>query len=166
MRHRDQPTVEAVQRLSCDADTAWSYVTDITLPTKTSGELVAVEWLGGADDVVVGARFRGRNRNQHLGEWETECEVVEVEAGRRWVWNVVSFNGVGATWAFEVEPTSTGSLVRQWARMGPGPSGITMAIDAQPDKEARIVQRRLEEWHQNMVANLAYIAEQTGTERS
>lgn len=161
MRHRDQPTVEAVQRLSCDTDTAWRYVTDISLPTHTSQELLAVEWLDGADHVTVGARFKGRNRNPNIGEWETVCEVVEVEPGRRWVWNVLTPNGVGATWAFEVEPSSAGSIVRQWARMGPAPTGINIAINAQPGKEARIVQRRLEEWLQGMQANLGYIAEQT-----
>ena len=162
MRHRDQPTVEATPRLSCDADTAWRFVTDITLPARVSTELEAVEWLDGADHVAVGARFKGRNRHEAFGEWETVCEIVEVEPGRRWVWNVVHPGGVGATWGFEVEPTSSGSLVRQWGRMGPGASGTTVAIAAQPDKEARIVARRLEEWLTNMRANLAYIAEQTG----
>ena len=162
MRHRDQPTVEAVQRLSCDPETAWRYVTDITLPARVSTELESVEWLDGADHVAVGARFKGRNRHEAFGEWETVCEIVEVEHGRRWVWNVVHPDGVGATWGFEVEPASGGSLVRQWGRMGPGTSGTTVAIAAQPDKEARIVARRLDEWLTNMRTNLAYIAEQTG----
>ena len=62
---------------------------------------------------------------------------------RRWVYNVVGPDGASATWAFEVEPTSDGVLIRQWARMGPGPSGLTPAIAAMPDKEARIVANRL-----------------------
>ena len=161
MRLRDQPTTEAVQRLSCGIDTAWRYVTDITLPLHNSPELQAVEWLDGADRVAVGARFKGRNRNDMLGEWETVCEVVEVEPGRRWVYNMVTSGGVGATWGFEVEPSTDGSIVRQWARMGPGPSGMTFAISAQPDKEARIIERRLGQWLDGMRANLAYIAEQT-----
>jgi hypothetical protein len=78
------------------------------------------------------------------------------------VWDVIHPAGVGATWGFEVEPSSNGSIVRQWARMGPGASGLTFAITAQPNKEARIVARRLEEWLTNMQANLAYIADQTG----
>jgi hypothetical protein len=44
--------------------------------------------------------------------------------------------------------------------MGPGPSGLTPAIVAQPDKEARIVARRLSEWQQNMQANLDWIRSQ------
>ena len=105
-------------------------------------------------------RFRGRNKHQAFGDWETVCEVVEVDDQRRWVWNVIGPDGVGATWGFEVEPASDGVLIRQWGRMGPGPSGLTPAILAQPDKEARIVTRRLAEWQQNMQANLDWIRAQ------
>ncbi|WP_234706261.1 hypothetical protein [Mycolicibacterium setense] len=67
---------------------------------------------------------------------------------------------------FEVEPSSQGAIVRQWARMGPGPSGLTPAILAMPEKEGRIVARRLEEWQQNMRTNLAWLAEQLGAKES
>jgi hypothetical protein len=59
-----------------------------------------------------------------------------------------------------VEPASDGVLIRQWARMGPGPSGLTPAIVAQPEKEARIVSRRLSEWQKNMQANLDWVRSQ------
>ena len=157
MRYRDRPTVEATQRVRCDVATAWSYVTDITVPTRCSAELHAVEWLDGADGVAVGARFKGCNANTAIGNWETVCEIVEVEAPSRWVWNVLGHDQPIASWGFEVEPTSDGVLLRQWARMGPGPSGLTIGITAQPDKEARIVARRLAEWQQNMQANLDWI---------
>jgi polyketide cyclase/dehydrase/lipid transport protein len=138
----------------CDVPTAWKLVTDITLPARCSNELQTIEWVDGSDHVEVGARFRGRNKHEAFGDWETVCEVVEVEDQRRWVWNVIGPDGVGATWGFEVEPASDGVLIRQWGRMGPGPSGLTVGIAAQPDKEARIVARRLSEWQQNMQANL------------
>ena len=95
-----------------------------------------------------------------MGSWQTECEVVEVDEGRRWVWNVIGPDGPTATWAFEVEPTSDGVLIRQWARMGPGPSGLTYAITAKPELEARIVAKRLAEWQQNMQVNLDCIRDQ------
>ena len=120
-------------------------------------QLQAVEWADDANAVEVGARFRGRNKHEAFGDWATVCEVVEVEDQRRWVYNVIGPEGVSGTWAFEVEPASDGVLVRQWARMGPGPSGLTPAIVAQPDKEARIVSRRLAEWQQNMQANLEQV---------
>lgn len=161
MRYRDQPTIEVTQRIHCDPATAWRYVTDITVPARCSAELHTVEWLDGADHVAVGARFRGRNTNEAIGSWETVCEVVEVEEQRRWVYDVLGHDGPIASWGFEVEPTSDGVLVRQWGRMGPGPSGLNIGIAAQPDKEARIVARRLAEWQRNMAANLEWIRSQT-----
>ena len=59
-----------------------------------------------------------------------------------------------------MEPASDGVLIRQWGRMGPGPSGLTVGIAAQPEKEARIVARRMAEWQQNMQANLDWIRSQ------
>jgi hypothetical protein len=160
VRYRDQPTIEVTQRVRCDVATAWKYVTDITVPARCSEELQSVEWLDDADGVKVGARFRGRSKHDALGDWETVCEVVEVEDQRRWVWNVIGPRGVGATWGFEVDPASDGVLIRQWGRMGPGPSGLTFGIAAQPDKEARIVARRLSEWQQSMQANVDWIRSQ------
>lgn len=160
MRYRDLPTIEVTQRVRCDVDTAWQLVTDIGLPARCSSELDAAEWLGDADGVALGARFRGRNSHDSLGTWETECEVVDVEERRRWVWNVRGSEGVSATWAFEVEPASDGVIIRQWARLGPAPSGLSLAIAAKPELEARIVARRLSEWQQNMQRNLDCIRNQ------
>jgi len=41
--------------------------------------------------------------------------------------------------------------------MGPGPSGLTPAVLAQPDNEAREIVRRLSEWQYNMQVNLDWI---------
>jgi hypothetical protein len=158
--YRDQPTIEVTQLVRCDVATAWRHVTDINLPARCSTELQAVEWLDGSDSVKVGARFRGRNKHEAFGDWQTVCQVIEVEHERRWVWNVIGTEGIGATWAFELDPASKGVLIRQWGRMGPGPSGLTPAIVAQPPKEARIIARRLSEWQQNMQANLDWIRAQ------
>jgi hypothetical protein len=160
MRYRDQPTVEVTQRVRCDLPTAWRLVTDINLPTHCSSELQGVDWLDGATGVEVGARFYGRSKPEAFGDWSTTCQVTEVEDQRRWVYDVVGPDGASATWAFEIEPASDGVLIRQWGRMGPGPSGLTPAIVAQPDKEARIVTRRLAEWQENMQANLEWVRSQ------
>ncbi len=74
--------------------------------------------------------------------------------------------GIGGTWGFEVEPARTGVIVRQWARMGPDPSGLSAAIDANPDLEGRIIARRLSEWSENMTANLAGIRAQVAESAS
>jgi hypothetical protein len=41
--------------------------------------------------------------------------------------------------------------------MGPGPSGTTRVIEQMPDKEERIIARRLEEYQAGMTAVLAGI---------
>lgn len=155
MLYRDSPTVEVTLRVSTSPQDVWSLVTDIGLPARHSSELQSTQWLDGATGPKVGARFRGFNAHPALGEWSTVCVVVEVVPERRWVWEVVGPDGdPSATWAFEVDPGRDAVTVRQWARMGPGPSGLTPAILASPQKEARIVGNRLEEWRTSMAANL------------
>lgn len=154
MRYRDHPTVEVTERIAVDPETAWAAVTDITLPCRFSPELCEVTWLDGATAPVVGARFEGRNRNEHLGEWTTTCTVVEVDRPRRWTWDVSAGSEAWSTWGFEVDPVRDGVVVRQWLRMGPARSGLNIAIDAMPEREGRIIEVRLAEHRKAMAANL------------
>ena len=155
MRYRDQPTMEVEVRIAGDPAMIWDLVTDIDTPARFSTELQSVEWLDGATEVAIGNRFRGRNQNPALGEWSTVCTIVELEPGSRWVWTVNDGDQLMATWGFEVDPGRDAVTVRQWARMGPDPSGLSIAIEAMPDKEGRIIAGRLREWRTNMEANLA-----------
>lgn len=158
MRLRDTPTVEVTQRLSCSPERAWALVTDITLPTRTDGELQRVEWLDGATGVAVGARFRGHNANPQMGEWHTEPEIVEVEDGRRWVWRVGPEEGPLALWGFEVDTDGDGALVRQWAKVGTGQSPLSAFIEQHPDQEAAILDHRMSVWRDGMAANLQVLS--------
>lgn len=158
MRYRDCPTVEVSERIAADAGSVWAAVCDITLPAGGNGELQSARWLDGATEPVLGARFEGNNANEHLGEWTTISTVVDVEPGRRWVWEV-GMEGAApwSRWGFEVDPVRDGTVVRQWTRMGPERSGLSLAIDAMPDREGRIVEVRLAELADAMRANLATI---------
>lgn len=88
---------------------------------------------------------------------------VYVSAPRAVVWALVSceepqaFGWVvgdpalpSARWGFELAAEDGRTRVRQWAILGPGPSGLTPAIEAMPGKEERIVARRLAEHETNM----------------
>ena len=61
--------------------------------------------------------------------------------------------------SFELSAEGDGTRLRVWARMGPGRSGITPVIEKMPDKEERIIDRRLEEWTANMNATVTGIKE-------
>ena len=50
--------------------------------------------------------------------------------------------------------SSTGTVLSQWMRMGPGRSGLNAALDAMPDKESKIIANRLREHRANMERTL------------
>lgn len=149
MKYADGPTVEVDVVIDASLDRVWALVSDITLPARFSSELQEVRWL---DDART--RFAGRNRHPAAGEWETTCVVIESEPGRTFAWAVGDPDRPSATWRFVLEPEPAGVRLRQSARLGPGPSGLTPAIEAMPDKEDRIVARRLEEHRVNMQATV------------
>jgi hypothetical protein len=128
-----------------DVGTAWTYVTGIDLPAQCSTELQAVDWLGDTDGVTVGAVSVAAVAMMRSATGRPCARSSKSKTNAAGLWNVIGSSGVGAT-GFEVEPASDGVLIRQWGRMGPGLSGLTPAILAQPDKEARVIVRRLSEW--------------------
>ncbi|TQF66454.1 SRPBCC family protein [Rhodococcus spelaei] len=162
MRLRDTPTVEVTERLACSPERAWALVTDIELPTRADGELQRAEWLDGATGVALGARFRGYNASEQMGEWHTEPEIVEVEDGRRWVWQVGTSEAPFSLWGFEVDADGDGTLVRQWAKVGTGRSPLTDFIDQHPAQEANILDHRMSVWRKGMAANLAVLKQLVG----
>jgi hypothetical protein len=55
-------------------------------------------------------------------------------------------------------------VLEQWAQMGPGRSGLNLAIDAMPDKEQKIVFVRLRDIEAGLKGNLAAIKKLAETE--
>jgi len=153
MRYADGPTTEAEVLIQAPVDRVWELVSDIEIPTRFSTELKGVKWLDG-DAAAVGARFAGRNAHAAAGEWETECVVTVCEPGRSFAWAVGDPDFPSATWRFDLEQEPGGVRLRQMAQLGPAPSGLTPAIEAMPEKEERIVARRLAEHQANMQATV------------
>lgn len=167
MRFADSPV------LSCEVTTAappgrvWELVTDIGLPARTGAELYRVEWVDGATAPAVGARFVGHNRNAVLGEWRTLCEITELRAERAFAWAVTDPDGrfgvpadptaPAATWRFDLEPDGTGTRLRHSVRIGPSPSGLTVAIARYPHREEEIMASRAADLRANMRTTLTTI---------
>ena len=143
MKYADGPTVEVQAVIDAPPSAVWALVSDATTPVRFSEELQAVRWI---DD----ERFVGRSAHPAIGEWETTCTVVTREPEREFGWVVGDPAHPSAAWRFTLEPAGAGTLLRQWMRMGPAPSGLTPAIEARPDKEERIIARRLDEHRANM----------------
>jgi hypothetical protein len=154
MRFDDAPEVSVETTVAAPPATVWAFVTDIGLPARFTSEFQGAEWLDGADGPGLGARFRGRNRNDTIGAWEVTCTVTDCDPGRSFGWVVGAPEHPAASWRFDLEPVGTGTVLRQWARMGPGPSGVTMVIDTAPEHEEQIVGGRIAGWRRDMTATV------------
>lgn len=157
MRYADGPTAESEIVVGAPPEVLWPLVTDLGLLVELSPELQRVEWLDGAQGPAPDARFRGYNAHEAVGEWSTVSTVTTWEPQRRFGWDVEldRSDGAAASWLFELTAADGGTRVRQWARLGPGPSGLTPAIARWPEKEERIVAGRIGEWQAAIERNLA-----------
>jgi len=157
--YADTPVVAAQIDIEAPPERVWPLVSDIFLMPGLSGELQEVAWLDGVTGPAVGCRFAGRNANAALGSWETVSTVVECDEPRCFAWVVGDPGHPSTTWRFSVRPDGAGTVLEQWMQMGPGRSGLSLAIDAMPDKEQKIVFVRLRELEAAMKHNLAAIKE-------
>lgn len=154
LRYADGPSTEVDVLINAGPEMVWALVTDIELPARFSSEFNGAVWLDGATQPVLGARFAGRNEHEAIGTWETTATVIELEPLRVFGWCIGDPAAPSAAWRFTLTPEGAATRLTQWMRMGPAPSGINFAIDAMPDKESRILHRRLAEHRANMTSTL------------
>jgi hypothetical protein len=153
-RYADKPTVQVRTWVGAEPARVWELVSDVRLMPGFSTELQSVEWLDGANGPAVGVRFGGRSRHEALGEWESTSQVVEFEQERVFGWAVGDPADPAARWRFQLEPRDGGTELSEWVQLGPGRSGLSVAIDQMPDKEQKIVFVRLREFERNMTVTL------------
>lgn len=157
LRYSDCPSTTAELVVSAPPSVVWPLVCDIQMPARFSSEFQGGQWLGDATCPGLGAQFTGRNHHPARGEWETVSTICDYEPERVLGWAVGDAGCPAATWRFTLAAEGDGTRITQWMQMGPGESGISELIEQMPDKESRILQRRLAEHHANMVATLAGI---------
>jgi uncharacterized membrane protein len=156
-RYVDKPVVEVRVWIGAPPARVWEFVSDIELMPALSSELQSVKWLDGANGPVAGARFTGRSKHEALGEWETTSHVVEFEPKRLFGWAVGDPAAPAARWRFQLEPKDGGTELSEWMQLGPGRSGLSLAIDRMPDKDQKIVFVRMREFERNITATLEQI---------
>ena len=160
MRHEDGPGVTVETEIDAPTSAVWRVVSDINAPAAFSTEFDGAEWE--SDDRGVGAVFVGRNRHQAIGEWTIRCFVDANDRHAAFGWRTSDFETPGAFWRFDLESLGGRTRLRFSYTIGPGRSGTTMAITANPGKEARVLRRRLNEVQANMqstVNGIKHLAE-------
>jgi hypothetical protein len=166
-KYADGPTAQVQTWVNAPPEAVWPIVADVESMPAMSAELQSVTWCEGVTGPAVGSRFVGVNRHDALGEWSTTSYVIECEPPVSFAWAVSDPVDPSATWRFTLRPADGGTELTQWMRMGPARSGLSLAIDAMPDKEEKIVFVRLREFEYAMTATLAAIkqrAEAVNTE--
>jgi ligand-binding SRPBCC domain-containing protein len=158
--YADCPVAAAEVHIDAPPARVWGLASDIFQMPELSSELQSVAWLDGDQETTgpaVGRRFTGRSAHPAMGEWDTVSTVTECDEPRRFAWVVGDPAHPSATWRFTLKPDGQGTLLEQWYQMGPARSGLNIAIDAMPDKEAKIVFVRLREHETAMRHNLEKI---------
>ncbi len=153
-RYADQPTVTVSTEIAASPATLWPLITDIELPARFSEEFQGATWVPPATGPALGAAFEGTNRHPLIGEWTVTCSVAVYEPERAFGWDPGGPDAPFTTWRFTLDPQGETTTLSFTAQMGLGPSGMTPAIDAQPDYEEKIVAQRLGEWRANMLATI------------
>ena len=97
-RYADNPTVQVQTWIGALPGRVWELVSDIELMPTMSQELQSVEWLDGASEPAVGAKFIGRSKHESLGEWATTSHVIECEPQRVFAWAVEDPANPTAIW--------------------------------------------------------------------
>jgi uncharacterized protein YndB with AHSA1/START domain len=156
-RYADAPTVEASTWIDADPARVWSLVSDIALMPALSDELKAVEWAQGSDGPRVGARFIGHNKHDAFGQWDSTSQIVACDQPHEFAWAVGEPDDPAAMWRFRLAPRDEGTVLNYWMQMGPGRSGLSVAIESMPDKEQKIVFVRLREFEGAIGNTLAAI---------
>jgi uncharacterized protein YndB with AHSA1/START domain len=151
MKFADSPQVDVDVYVDAPPEQVWGLVVDLTRMGEWSSENKGGEWVDG--EPALGTRFRGRNQREDFA-WETVSVVTQFDPPRCFEWKVGDPDNASATWRYELAPDGAGTRLKQTAVMGPGPSGLTMAIERMPDKVERIIERRCEEHRRNMTAVL------------
>lgn len=176
-RLADAPTTTVERVVDAPVDVVWGLITDPDLPARFSDEFRGGVWESPHAGPAPGATFIGTNENERMGRWQVRCWVEHCDPGRTFGWAV---RGMGAAadvdpaarWRFDLTSSDDGgaasssgdidaprTLVRYTVVLGPGRSGLTAAIAADPAREEAIVGARLAGLRRNMVATLDGIAE-------
>lgn len=150
MRYADRPGADVEVQIDAAPARVWGLVSDIDLPARFSEEFQGAEWLDGATSPTLGASFRGTNKHPAIGEWQTTCAVIVCEPESAFAWLIGDQDHPSASWRFDLSPSNGGTRLRYSCVFGPGPSGLSAAIERMPDKEERIIERRLQEHRANM----------------
>ena len=107
--------------MAAQADEIWNIVADVRNTGKFSPEVMEAEWLDGATEPALGARFRGHVKRNEIGPvYWTVCRVTACEPGKEFGFEVLVGDKPVNNWHYLFTPTEAGTDVTESFRMTEG----------------------------------------------
>ena len=107
--------------MAAQADEIWNIVADVRNTGKFSPEVMEAEWLDGATEPVLGARFRGHVKRNEIGPvYWTVCRVTACDPGKEFGFEVLVGDKPVNNWHYLFTPTEAGTDVTESFRMTDG----------------------------------------------
>jgi uncharacterized membrane protein len=107
--------------MAAPADKIWDLVADVRNTGRFSPEVMEAEWLDGATEPALGAKFRGHVKRNEIGPvYWTTCRVTACEPGREFGFAVLVGDRAVNNWHYRFDPVDGGTDVTESFRMSEG----------------------------------------------
>ena len=104
--------VSVSQEINAAPSVIWAMVTDLPRMGEWSPEATGGEWLGGAAQASLGAKFKGTNKNG-TKSWSTVAKVTTFDVDRCFAFDALAVGMKIARWTYAIEPTASGCVVTE-----------------------------------------------------
>ncbi len=91
----------------------YAIVADVTRTPEFSPEIMKCEWLDGATEAKVGARFAARNKLPNRPGWTNKPVVTVTEPGKKFAFARTETGGGTVEWTYEFTAEGDGTLVTE-----------------------------------------------------
>ena len=106
---RQQLTSDAVERhIDATPEALYAIVADVTRTPELTDDIVRCEWLDGATEAAVGARFRATNRQGRGPDWKNSPVITTATPGREIAWTRTERFAGTVEWRYRFEPDDDG----------------------------------------------------------
>jgi uncharacterized protein YndB with AHSA1/START domain len=106
--------IERSRDIAASPEKVYAAISDVTRMGEWSEECYSCEWSKGSDQPSLGATFEGHNRHGDR-TWTTQCEVIEADPGRTFVFECSMFGFHYSTWGYRIDPAEAGCTVTEWS---------------------------------------------------
>lgn len=102
-----------VRHINAPPEVLYDVIADVTGMPELSPEIVACEWIDGAEGPAVGARFRATNHAGRGPDWHNTPVVTAADRGREFAFSRTEKGAGTIAWRYVFAPEGSGTLVTE-----------------------------------------------------